>query len=309
MDDDAEIVAEFLVESHENLDQLDRDLVELERTPDSRELLSSIFRTIHTIKGTSGFLAFNRLEALTHVGENLLSRLRDGKMTMTTATTGALLTMVDTVRSLLEAIEHGSGDADPAVDVESVVAMLEQVLSGDSEVVEAAEAPVDEAEGVEADGAEADGAEAPVADADVAEAAVAEAPVPEAAVQDTGPVVEPVRAVEDAPPTEVPSLIEEVAPVAAPAAPAEPGAEPAAQAPAPVVEPPAPIVPVAETPAAEPTLEVEPEEGRRGVVDSSVRVDVDLLDGLVQLVGELVLTRNQILQRTETADDVEMVRA
>ena len=73
MDDDAEIVAEFLVESHENLDQLDRDLVELERTPDSRELLSSIFRTIHTIKGTSGFLAFNRLEALTHVGENLLS--------------------------------------------------------------------------------------------------------------------------------------------------------------------------------------------------------------------------------------------
>ena len=96
VDDDAEIVAEFLVESHENLDQLDRDLVELERTPDSRELLSSIFRTIHTIKGTSGFLAFNRLEALTHVGENLLSRLRDGKMVMTTHTAGALLTMVDT---------------------------------------------------------------------------------------------------------------------------------------------------------------------------------------------------------------------
>ena len=138
MDDDAEIVAEFLVESHENLDQLDRDLVELERTPGSRELLSSIFRTIHTIKGTSGFLAFNRLEALTHVGENLLSRLRDGKMVMTTHTAGALLTMVDTVRALLEAIEHGSGDADPAVDVESVVTMLERVLAG--EVDETAEA-------------------------------------------------------------------------------------------------------------------------------------------------------------------------
>ena len=138
MDDDAEIVAEFLVESHENLDQLDRDLVELERTPGSRELLSSIFRTIHTIKGTSGFLAFNRLEALTPVGENLLSRLRDGKMVMTTHTAGALLTMVDTVRALLEAIEHGSGDADPAVDVESVVTMLERVLAG--EVDETAEA-------------------------------------------------------------------------------------------------------------------------------------------------------------------------
>jgi two-component system chemotaxis sensor kinase CheA len=56
------------VESHENLDQLDRDLVELEQHPGSRELLSSIFRTIHTIKGTSGFLAFGRLERLTHVG-------------------------------------------------------------------------------------------------------------------------------------------------------------------------------------------------------------------------------------------------
>ena len=61
MDEMDEIVQEFLVESHENLDQLDRDLVALEREPDSRELLASVFRTIHTIKGTSGFLAFRRL--------------------------------------------------------------------------------------------------------------------------------------------------------------------------------------------------------------------------------------------------------
>src|SRR4051794_19759260 len=70
-----DIVEEFLVESHENLDQLDTDLVALEQEPNSRERLSSIFRTIHTIKGTSGFLAFNRLEEITHVGENMLSRL------------------------------------------------------------------------------------------------------------------------------------------------------------------------------------------------------------------------------------------
>ncbi|MGI4894225.1 MAG: Hpt domain-containing protein, partial [Janthinobacterium lividum] len=56
-----EIVQEFLVESYENLDQLDSDLVALEQTPGSRELLASVFRTIHTIKGTSGFLAFSRL--------------------------------------------------------------------------------------------------------------------------------------------------------------------------------------------------------------------------------------------------------
>ena len=83
MDGLDDIVEEFLVESHENLDQLDTDLVALEQEPNSRERLSSIFRTIHTIKGTSGFLAFNRLEEVTHVGENMLSRLRDGELALT----------------------------------------------------------------------------------------------------------------------------------------------------------------------------------------------------------------------------------
>ena len=78
MEDLGEIVGEFLVESHENLDQIDRDLVALEQEPDSRDLISRIFRAIHTIKGTSGFLAFSRLETVTHAGESLLSRLRDG---------------------------------------------------------------------------------------------------------------------------------------------------------------------------------------------------------------------------------------
>ena len=110
MDGVDEIVQEFLVESYENLDQLDRDLVALEQTPDSRDLLGSIFRTIHTIKGTSGFLAFANLESVTHVGENLLARLRDGKMSMTPTTTDVLLAMVDVVRELLAAIE-GQGTA------------------------------------------------------------------------------------------------------------------------------------------------------------------------------------------------------
>ena len=91
MDEMGDIVQEFLVESHENLDQLDQDLVALEADPGSRDLLSSIFRTIHTIKGTSGFLAFNRLEKVTHVGESLLARLRDGAQSMTPQTTDALL--------------------------------------------------------------------------------------------------------------------------------------------------------------------------------------------------------------------------
>src|SRR5690242_14192532 len=131
VDDDAEIIAEFLVESHENLDQLDRDLVELEKEPGSRELLSSIFRTIHTIKGTSGFLAFGRLEALTHVGENLLSRLRDGEMVMTPHVAEVLLSMVDTVRALLDSVEASGTDTAEDVDVDTVVAALRAVLEGE----------------------------------------------------------------------------------------------------------------------------------------------------------------------------------
>src|SRR5271166_373801 len=70
MDD---LIREFLLESYENLDRLDQEFVKLETEPGNLELLKSIFRTIHTIKGTCGFLGFSKLEALTHAGENLLS--------------------------------------------------------------------------------------------------------------------------------------------------------------------------------------------------------------------------------------------
>jgi len=102
---DAEIVKEFLVESYENLDRLDRDVITLEQNPGSQETLASVFRTIHTIKGTSGFLAFNQLEALTHVGESLLARLRDGRLALNPEITTALLSMVDAVRQMLASIE------------------------------------------------------------------------------------------------------------------------------------------------------------------------------------------------------------
>ena len=127
MDEIDEIVQEFLVESHENLDRLDRDLLALEQDPGSRELLAGVFRTIHTIKGTSGFLAFHRLEELTHVGENLLSRLRDGRIALTDARSTALLQMVDAVRGLLADIEAtgGEGDADHSALIATLSALLE----------------------------------------------------------------------------------------------------------------------------------------------------------------------------------------
>jgi two-component system, chemotaxis family, sensor kinase CheA len=112
MSDMDEIIREFLVESSEGLDQMDRDLVELEKDPDCQEKIASVFRAIHTIKGTSGVLGFLRLEALAHAGENLLSRLRDRKLRLTPAITSALLGAVDAVRSMLLAIEKTGSDGD-----------------------------------------------------------------------------------------------------------------------------------------------------------------------------------------------------
>src|SRR5687768_12667521 len=71
-DEDAEIVEAFLEESRENLDQLDQDLVALEASPGDTALLARVFRTIHTIKGTCGFLGYQNLETMSHAGENLL---------------------------------------------------------------------------------------------------------------------------------------------------------------------------------------------------------------------------------------------
>ncbi|MEM1347633.1 MAG: Hpt domain-containing protein, partial [Myxococcota bacterium] len=75
MDD---LVEEFLVESYENLDQLDKLLVTLEENPEEPDLLGAIFRTMHSIKGMTGFLNFHKLEAITHAAETLLTKLRDG---------------------------------------------------------------------------------------------------------------------------------------------------------------------------------------------------------------------------------------
>src|SRR5690554_3774230 len=126
MDGIDEIVREFLIESYENLDQLDQDLIALESTPGSRDLLSSIFRTIHTIKGTSGFLAFSKLEAVTHVGESLLVELRDGRRQMDPPTTDVLLRMVDTVRAILTQIE--SDGSETGVETDDVVAAIQFAL-------------------------------------------------------------------------------------------------------------------------------------------------------------------------------------
>jgi RNA polymerase sigma factor (sigma-70 family) len=126
-----EIIREFLVESNEGLDQMDRDLVELEKTPDCKELLASIFRAVHTIKGTSGVLGFKRLEAVAHVGENLLSRLRDGKLRLSPQMATVLLAMVDVVRAKLLQIEANGCEAE--CDDSQIIAAVSDFLSAGPE--------------------------------------------------------------------------------------------------------------------------------------------------------------------------------
>ena len=109
MDD---IVKDFLIESHENLDRLDQELVQLESEPQSKGLLDSIFRTIHTIKGSCGFLGFTHLEKVAHIGESLLSKLREGQLTLSAEITNALLATVDAVRRMLAEIQATEKDGD-----------------------------------------------------------------------------------------------------------------------------------------------------------------------------------------------------
>jgi two-component system chemotaxis sensor kinase CheA len=109
---DSDIVKDFLQESYENLDRLDRELVGLEKNPRDADALASVFRTIHTIKGTCGFLGFDKLEKVAHVGENLLTRLRDGKLLLNPEITTGLLSMVDAVRQMLKEIESTGQDGE-----------------------------------------------------------------------------------------------------------------------------------------------------------------------------------------------------
>jgi len=214
-----DVVKEFLVESFENLDQLDRDLVALEKDPRSRETLASVFRTIHTIKGTCGFLGFGKLESVAHVGESLLSLLRDGRLVLDPEITTALLGMVDAVRVMLASIEahRHEGDGDYTALIETLTRL---------------------------------------------------------------------QRVDDAAP-----------------------AGPAAEAPEPAVAAgPESGAPGAPTPA--PAVQADGAEGKsRTVADSTIRVDVGLLDKLMNLVGELVLARNQILQSTAAQSDATLLAA
>jgi two-component system chemotaxis sensor kinase CheA len=242
MDD---LIKEFLVESIENLDRLDSELVKLETDPSSQELLSSIFRTIHTIKGSCGFLGFSKLEKVAHVGESLLSRLRDGKLSLTPEFTSGLLAMVDAIRTMLGEIQTTEQDGN-----ETYPELIETLNKLQNQ-----------------------GQEPPPK-------AAAEAPSKK---KQSDSLIE--NSVRSVPPPPVPKQPEQT-PSVRPEPPASSSAAPG------------------ETPAAQHPTD---DSRSRNAAAETIRVDVHLLDRLMNLVGELVLTRNQITQFSARQSDPNLV--
>lgn len=254
-----EITKEFLVESYENLDRLDRDLVVLEKDPHSKETLGSIFRAIHTLKGGSGFLGFGKLEAVAHVAENLLSKLRDGVMTIDPEIASALLATVDAVRFMLKQIEATGqpGDKDFSSLIEELTQLNNQAgAAGATVQVPEPERPLTIEEAISLSQA-LETVAVPTSAAPSPTINVApESPRSDAATMQAGP-----------------------APVS--------NSAPAAPSP---------------TAAAAPFADAG-ESRNPAISDSTIRVDVGLLDKLMNLVGELVLARNQVLQFSSQCTD------
>jgi len=123
MDEQDSLVTDFLIESIENLDRVDQELLVLEQQPDSGDVVASVFRSIHTIKGTCSFLEFENLEAVTHAGEALLSELRDGGLAMNSSIASALFRMVDVIRVMLASIEEDGSDGEESY--EELIEILE----------------------------------------------------------------------------------------------------------------------------------------------------------------------------------------
>jgi two-component system, chemotaxis family, sensor kinase CheA len=219
-----DLTKEFIAESQEGLDRMERCLTELETRPDDAELLGEIFRAVHTIKGTTGFLGFDRLEKLAHSGEHLLGSLRDGRLTVTSDLISGLLGLMDGLRAILVLIEETGGEGTRAGDEDGEL---------------------------------------------IAELAALNGQMPAEHVEEREPGLE-IALVEGTRTSE--------APVAA--------------------------MPVAS--AAGPVLE---KTGGGGGGDKTLRIDVDVLNRMMNLVGELVLTRNQMLQSgMEAANFPELAR-
>jgi len=227
-----EMVGEFLLESHEGLDRMDHDLLALERDPGSPEAIARIFRVMHTIKGTCGFLGFSKTEAVAHAAESLLGGLRDQEFGVTPQIVSALLSAGDAIRHLLETI--GSTGAEGRADNRRVIETLGR-LGGRARRPRLQSRRQARSQPAGRAAARKNGSPRTAASARA-----------QAAARDTPAATELLETADDDTESHVATL---------------------------------------------------------SLTESAIRVDVGLLDGLMTLVGELVLARNQIMQRTTIQQD------
>jgi two-component system, chemotaxis family, sensor kinase CheA len=130
---DAIIVKEFVTESGEMLDQLERELIVLERDPSSSETLASLFRSLHTVKGAAGFMGLAGLGALAHSGESVLSDLRDGVLKFTPLVATALLALSDCIRKVLAHLDRTGteGEIDASAIIDELVRLQHATAQDD----------------------------------------------------------------------------------------------------------------------------------------------------------------------------------
>ena len=287
MDD---ILREFILETQENLQKLDLDLVKLEKDPTDRDTIHNIFRHFHTIKGTAGFLGLKQLQTIAHAAESLLIKLREGELLFNAEIANAVLGVVDVIRRMLTSLEV-SGEEGSA-DFENLLQTLERLRSGK----ESWRSPVAKREAQSLAGEVLSPVAAPPARIEAAPSAL-----PPTRPEPAAPLASPLEAAMPAPEpkSKEPAVVVPPVSLPAPAAPAPRASEPSRTPPPPgLADEPSMIVPLAEPPRPpKPPPPPEASEPRPSTIsDTAIRVDVGLLDKLMTLVGELVLVRNQILQ-------------
>lgn len=247
MDD---LISEFIAETNESLGLIDNDLITLEQDPNNSEIIGNIFRLMHTIKGTCGFLGLGRLEKLAHHAENVMGRFRDGDLEVKEEYVTLILESVDQIKLIVEVIETtGSepegGDAD-------LIEKLDIVYEGREE---GGDAPGEEVPNGELSKEPNPANEGGLSDYDIAilQAAFNDAPAPE------GDAIE--KKTEEV-------SVEEDVDVTVPA--------------------------VTESTSSQ--VEEKPVKAAAPAAVQSLRVNVDVLENLMTMVSELVLTRNQLMQ-------------
>ncbi|MEZ5758040.1 MAG: chemotaxis protein CheW [Emcibacteraceae bacterium] len=249
MDD---LLNEFLTETFESIEVVDLELVELEKDPNNKSVLDNIFRLVHTIKGTCGFLGLPRLEAVAHSGENVLGKFRDGEMKVTPEAVTLILSALDRIKEILVGLEQNQEE--PAGDDSEIINQLNAMAEGKLHLVEKTE--VTEEASIEVSDVR------PTVPGEVTldelEAAFLAAPGPD----DEDPVEE---AVND-------SIQKTVA---------------------------------AEKVKNEDVAKANGSSKEGSIANQSIRVTVDVLDNLMNMVSELVLTRNQLMQISRRTGESE----